>query len=519
MPFSFCLYYKYFICFCQSDIVLLLLTFLVHLGIKKHIYLDNKCPFNHGIIYEGNLHYEKFADGSVKCIEDEIPFELPEGWEWTRLGNICPYGESNTVASIHISSDAWILDLEDIEKDTGKIIYFATKNERDSKSNKHSFKKGQLLYSKLRPYLNKVVIAPNDGYCTTEILPLELYGDISPYYMQIFLMSETFLSYVNLISYGLKMPRLGTNDGKKALIAIPPIKEQSEIVKKCNYLIAVINNLQLEKRELLEVINHTKRKILDLAIRGKLVSQDPDDEPASVLLERIRAEKEELIKQGKIKRDKKESVIFKGDDNSYYEKIGKEVFCIDEEIPYDIPDTWTWMRLENCCIKEIRRGKSPKYTENSNTLVFAQKCNTKYNGIDISLAQYLDEATLKRYPADEYMQDGDVVINSTGMGTLGRVGVYRNSDNTTGLSIVPDSHVTVIRGFGCVCSHYLYAFMKAHQSELEKKGEGSTNQKELKPLMLKEMLIAIPPLSEQKRINESIDVAFSHFAVIEESLN
>lgn len=79
-----------------------------------------------------------------------------------------------------LSSDAWILDLEDIEKDTGKIIYFATKNERDSKSSKHSFKKGQLLYSKLRPYLNKVVIAPNDGYCTTEILPLELYGDISP---------------------------------------------------------------------------------------------------------------------------------------------------------------------------------------------------------------------------------------------------------------------------------------------------------------------------------------------------
>ena len=100
------------------------------------------------------------------------------------------------------------------------------------------------------------------------------------------------------------------------------------------------------------------------------------------------------------------------------------MFCIDEEISYDIPDTWSWMRLENCCIKEIRRGKSPQYTENSNTLVFAQKCNTKYNGINISLAQYLDENTLNRYPADEYMQDGDVVINSTGTGTLGRVGIY-----------------------------------------------------------------------------------------------
>jgi restriction endonuclease S subunit len=195
------------------------------------------------------------------------------------------------------------------------------------------------------------------------------------------------------------------------------------------------------------------------------------------------------------------------------------VSCIDEDIPYDIPDTWTWMRLENCCVKEIRRGKSPKYAEISNVIVFAQKCNTKYNGIDISLAQYLDETTIKRYPTDEHMQDGDIVINSTGTGTLGRVGIYRNTDNTTCLLIVPDSYVTVIRSFSCISSHYLYAFMKAHQTELEKKGEGSTNQKELKPLTLKEMLIAVPPLSEQKRIDKSINVAFSHLAIIEKCLN
>lgn len=105
------------------------------------------------------------------------------------------------------------------------------------------------------------------------------------------------------------------------------------------------------------------------------------------------------------------------------------------------------MRLENCCVKEIRRGKSPKYAEISNVIVFAQKCNTKYNGIDISLAQYLDKTTIKRYPTDEHMQDGDIVINSTGTGTLGRVGIYRNTDNTTGLLIVPDSHVTGASNF------------------------------------------------------------------------
>ena len=196
-----------------------------------------------------------------------------------------------------------------------------------------------------------------------------------------------------------------------------------------------------------------------------------------------------------------------------------EVKCIDEELPFDIPDTWEWVRLENCCNKEIRRGKSPKYAERSSTLVFAQKCNTKYNGIDVGLALYLDEATLSKYPADEYMQDGDVVVNSTGTGTLGRVGFYRTVNNRHGLPIVPDSHVTVIRGSSDIQAFYLYAFMKANQVMLEKKGEGSTNQKELKPLTLKEMLVPMPPVSEQKRIEVAITKAFLLFAMIEKSLS
>ena len=205
--------------------------------------------------------------------------------------------------------------------------------------------------------------------------------------------------------------------------------------------------------------------------------------------------------------------------SSYYEKIGDDVRCIDEEIPFEIPNSWEWLRLENCCSKEIRRGKSPKYADESGTLVFAQKCNTKYNGIDVGLALYLDETTLSRYPADEYMQDGDVVINSTGTGTLGRVGFYQNADNRLGLPIIPDSHVTVVRGFGSVQAFYLYAFMKANQSELEKRGEGSTNQKELKPLTLKEMLVPMPPISEQERIKTAIVKAFSLISTIEQSLS
>ena len=206
--------------------------------------------------------------------------------------------------------------------------------------------------------------------------------------------------------------------------------------------------------------------------------------------------------------------------SSYYEKTGNEVHCIDEEIPFEIPETWEWIRLQNCCIKEIKRGKSPKYaTESSNILVFAQKCNTKYNGIDIGLAQYLDESTLGKYPTDEYMQDGDIVINSTGTGTLGRVGFYQLSDNIKSIDIVPDSHVTVVRAYDEVDSFYLYAFMKSNQSVLEKKGEGSTNQKELKPVTLKEMLVSIPSIKEQERISLAMQRAFSIIDTIEKSLN
>lgn len=210
--------------------------------------------------------------------------------------------------------------------------------------------------------------------------------------------------------------------------------------------------------------------------------------------------------------------MVKNDVFSYYEKIGDEARCIDEEIPFEIPDTWEWVRLENCCCKEIRRGKSPKYIEQSETLVFAQKCNTKYNGIDIGLALYLDESTLNKYPEDEYMQDGDIVINSTGTGTLGRVGFYRSTANRNNIPIVPDSHVTVIRSYRELHAFYLYAFMKANQSELEKKGEGSTNQKELKPLTLKELYVPIPPYEEQLRIAVSINNVFSIISKLEKSL-
>jgi len=158
-----------------------------------------------------------------------VPFTISDSWLWVRLGEICDYGSCNSVSADNIADDAWILDLEDIEKDTAKVIQVVYKKDRPFTSTKHPFAKGQVLYSKLRPYLNKVIVASNDGFCTSEILPLLFNIEICSEYVRIFLMSDFFLAYANQCSYGVKMPRLGTHDGKKAWFALPPLTEQKRI--------------------------------------------------------------------------------------------------------------------------------------------------------------------------------------------------------------------------------------------------------------------------------------------------
>ena len=439
----------------------------------------------------------------MKCIEDEIPFEVPEGWSWTRLKHICMMAAGKTKPSDQIKQDPFD-GCYPCFGGNGIRGYVYDYNQNGTFS----------IVGRQGALCGNINIASGKFYATEHAVVTTLFDGID------FNWSNYTLEALRLNEYatGAAQPGLSVANVLNVFVPVPPTQEQIYIGHQIAKSIKIIENITDEKEDLQTLISVAKSKILDLAIRGKLVPQDPNDEPASVLLDRIREEKEELIKQGKIKRDKKESIIFRGDDNSYYEKIGDEVRCIDEEIPFEIPDTWEWVRLKNCCCKEIRRGKSPKYIEQSETLVFAQKCNTKYNGIDIGLALYLDESTLNKYPEDEYMQDGDIVINSTGTGTLGRVGFYRSTANRNNIPIVPDSHVTVIRSYRELHAFYLYAFMKANQSELEKKGEGSTNQKELKPLTLKELYVPIPPYEEQLRIAVSINNAFSLISKLEKSL-
>lgn len=169
--------------------------------------------------------------------------DLPKGWCSARLGDVAEYGDTSNVDVDSIAADDWVLELEDIEKDTAAIIDKKSKAEREISGVRHSFKKGQILYSKLRTYLNKVLIAPEDGFCTTEIVPITAGKALLPEYLLIVLRSPYFLEYTASCGYGVKMPRLGTNDAKNAIIPVPPVAEQARISRKVIELMSVMSLL------------------------------------------------------------------------------------------------------------------------------------------------------------------------------------------------------------------------------------------------------------------------------------
>ena len=240
-----------------------------------------------------------------------------------------------------------------------------------------------------------------------------------------------------------------------------------------------------------------RQKILDLAIHGKLVPQDPNDEPASVLLEHIKAEKERLIKEGKIKGSKKSA---KASDTPHYQ----------QDVPFEVPENWVWTTLGEICLF-LSRGKSPKYSDTDKTYpVFAQKCNLKEGGISLEQARFLDPSTICKWSEEYKLKTGDVLVNSTGTGTVGRTRLFHESYLKHYPFVVPDSHVSVIRTASEIKSEFVFAYIssKLIQEYLEDNLAGSTNQKELYIGVLSDLSFPLPPFAEQQRIVKEIEYWF-----------
>ena len=284
---------------------------------------------NDTVIFLGddNLHYEKFPDGTVKYIEDEIPFELPEGWEWTRIFSVSfnlPYGTAKKSDSNGKVAVLRMGNLQNGEIDYSDLVYSSD----DEDINQYELLENDLLFNRTNSaeWVGKTAIYRGGVKAIYAGYLIRLRTGLNAEYLNAVMNSQYERDYCNMVKTdGVNQSNINAQKLGAFLIPVPSISEQCRIVCKFNNLLSFIETIESDKTDLQTTIQLTKSKILDLAIRGKLVPQNPDDEPASVLLDRVRAEKEELIKQGKIKRDKKESVIYKGDDNSYYG---------------DIPDNW-----------------------------------------------------------------------------------------------------------------------------------------------------------------------------------
>lgn len=481
-----------------------------------------KADKNDSYIFVGddNRHYEKFADGTVKDIEDEIPFEVPEGWAWTKIRCVSSeilYGVSESAKE---SGKYRLLRITDIQDDKVNWESVPFTDFPEDKVANYILKNGDIVFARTGATVGKSYLIENlsvESIYASYLIRIRTSQLLNPKYVKYFFGSLCYWNQITDKSSGIGQPNVNGTSLANLYIPIPPYNEQEQILPAIERAFALIDSLENDKEVLQTIIIQAKSKILDLAIHGKLVPQDESDEPASMLLERLRAEKEAKIKAGELKRDKNDSYIYKNTtDNCYYQKFadGSEE---QADITFEIPSNWTW-----CCLGEvstkIKRGKSPIYTEKSSIMAFAQKCNQKDGPTTLEKALYIDEATLKKYPEEEKMQVNDIVINSTGTGTLGRVGIFDCSIPDGVVAVYPDSHVSSVRINPQLFAKYFYYFVKNKQSYLEEMGEGSTNQKELKIDTISNLIVPLPPLSEQKRIVEKIEKLYSFLDKIAENL-
>ena len=479
---------------------------------------------NASIIYRGedNSYYEKIlATGEVKCIDEEVPFEIPQGWEWCRLRNIIlgtNAGKSPNCEKRPKKLEEWgVLTTTSIQENA----FLSNENKVLPKhyviTPEHCVRYGDILITRAGPVNRTGIVCMVENNCDKLILSDKtvridyMHDYCKPKFLVFVLNSSAIHELVMSATVGMAASQVNVSQVsiQNTLIPFPPSKEQQRIIDKLGALLPQIekyDNAQNKLDELNKTVKDIiKKSVLQEAIQGKLVSQLEEEGTAKELLEQIEAEKQKLVKEGKLKKSALNgSVIFRGDDNKYWEKSEDGAVCIDEEIPFEIPSNWAWVRLDDIC-SFIHRGKSPKYSPIKKYPVVAQKCN-QWDGFSIEKAKFIEPQSISSYNEEYLLQDRDLMWNSTGLGTLGRMAIYYMILNPYELAVA-DSHVTVIRPYKThIVSEYLYYYFASNtvQSVIEDKSDGSTKQKELATKTVKAYLVPIPPFAEQQRIVQKI---------------
>ena len=448
------------------------------------------------------MHYEKFQDGTVKCIEDEIPFEVPEGWAWCKLNDIYNFIDYRGATPTKITNGIPLVTAKNVK--SGYIDYtiddYISEEEFKERQQRGISKKGDILFTTEAPLGNAALADMEKFSAGQRLITFQQYGsknELINYVMLMFILSDFFQQQLYVNKTGSTVAGIKAAILKTLWIPVPPYNEQLRISNTLKSAINLIDSISKNKEILSTSISNTKSKILDLAIRGKIVPQDPNDEPASVLLERIRAEKEELIKQGKIKRDKKESVIFKGEDNSYY--------------GIHLPDSWDWASLREIALS-ISDGSHNPPPNNGSGIPLLSAANINDNSILMNeISRWITNEEWKIENQRTNIEVGDVLL--TIVGSIGRSAVVQNNNH-----FALQRSVAVIKP--CLINPlYLMHIVQSPQIQkwLTDNSKG-TAQKGIYLNALSLMIIPIPPLAEQARIVEHIHIAYKHLDLISNAL-
>ena len=460
-------------------------------------------------------YYEKFADGKVVCIDDEIPYNVPLGWTWCRLNELGtyrkgPFGSSLTKSMFVPKSEHAVKVYEQknaIQKDYRLGEYYISEK-KFMEMQSFVTKPSDIIVS-CAGTIGETYLLPKEapvGIINQALMRVELYNlDIADYW-------QLFFAYILLIENKMKgagsaIKNIPPFEYLKAiLVPIPPLKEQKRIIEKFNELIKLICQYTQKKDEL-DLLNdnlfpNIKKSILQEAIQGKLVSQDPSDEPASILLQRIRYEKQRLVKEGKLKqKDVVDSTIFRGDDNKYFEKKCKETVCIDEEIPFDIPNTWEWVRLSD--VVQV----NPKNDVPDNTLaafIPMERIDATY----LSSFTYSERKWGDIKAGFTHFADGDVAFAKITPCFQNRKSmILKGLPNGVGAGT---TELKVLRTYAeTIDREYLLFFLESSYFVEEAIFKGTANQQRIISGYLETKLFPLPPLSEQRRISEKIKELYS----------
>ena len=462
---------------------------------------------NESIIYRGddNSYYEKFlTTGEVKCIDEEIPFEIPKGWEWTRIRNISQSYIGLTYSPTDVSSRGTIV-LRSSNIQNGKIVLNDVV--RVSKE----------ISEKLQVEKNDIIICARNGSAklvgksavVTDVTEPMTFGAFMAIcktalyqYVSIFLQSDLFFSQLRGVSGTTTINQLTQNNFNDFWIPIPPANEQKRIVEKLQNVSPFIERYSKSQETLnlmnIQIKEQLKKSILQEAIQGKLVPQIAEEGTAQELLEQIRQEKQKLVKEGKLKKSVlTDSVIYKGDDNKYYEQIGKKCLDITEQIPFEIPANWAWARMGQ--IGDWGAGSTPQRGNVNyyNGKILWLKTGELNNGIVYDTEEKITQKAFQDCSL-RMNKIGDVLIAMYGA-TIGK------------LAIVGKELTTNQACCGCtpylIYNWYLFYFLMASRDSFIKKGEGGA-QPNISRVKLVEHLIPLPPLKEQYRIVTQIEKLF-----------